>query len=853
MIVDAHINLALAGEQTQAGQFLNAEKENNSQLSTLNSLLTEKVAVQLNAERLKLIDDISRLILELKNQFPELAQNLSKAREGISANQENIQVKNLLNLLGTIQQNLNAFTEKSLPAEKLVLADTIKNLVAEAIKILQPSQEIPPENKLILALYKNDFGSVIAAALQIVSQNTRTAQTPQAPQTAQITQTPQAPQTAQITQPVQVLQNTQPAQPAQITQPIQVTQTPQAPQPVKITQPVQVSQNTQPAQPAQITQPVQVSQNTQPSQPVQITQPVQVLQNTQPSQPVQITQPVQVLQNTQPSQPIQTPQPAQIPQITQPVQVTQTPQAPQTAQPVQITQPMQITQPAQTPQNTQPVQITQTMQNTYNMQNTQPVQPAQIMRAAISLPTFQVISDALQELKVLGMPKELQNAPLKELEAVVLQKTGIEVPKDLAKNLSIAFSEKPVFAEVNLKTEISAPTANPVRIQITPLTIQTDEPKKTPPTFEIPLPKNFSVQQVSANIPQSTVQNSPQKIELAFSLYQITGQPSESKFILQPWIASTPIPKEERDFWLKTDLPLTQQTLNVRDTVLSFGKLPENPDVVKLFASGIHELSLQTEQGANVSKAQENLLWRLVTSDQWPTEKPLPPQITQTLLKYQPLGNYEGDIFKNLPEPIKRELLQELPAGKTWQPETLQKAVEKILEKYVEQQPSTANPNEHASKAHEEIKNVLQNLKEQIQWTRIDQDTRPQNDKENVFYFMHEGELQKGRLKIKDERKGGSKNRKESSISFSIETKTKNLGKVHADLILSKNILNIRLQDEIGTAKEAVKEERETLAKELADIGISLGELVYGKMPKIQILPIAEKKEKPSIGLDVKA
>jgi len=384
-------------------------------------------------------------------------------------------------------------------------------------------------------------------------------------------------------------------------------------------------------------------------------------------------------------------------------------------------------------------------------------------------------------------------------------------------------------------------------------------------TISVPLQKILP--DVSQNSVQNQAQNFPQKFELAFSLYKITEQSQEPKFVLQPWIASTLIPKAERDFWLKTDLPLTPQILNVREAILSFGNLPENPDLARLFASSIHELSLQTEQGSDVSKEQMNLLWRVVqtaanegpaangqglaASAQGQVEKQLPAQVMQTFLKYQPQGNYEGDLFKNLPEPVKRELQQELPAGKTWQPETLQKAVEKILEKHM-QQPNSVILNEQASKSHEEIKLVLQNLKEQIQWTRIDQDTRPQNDKENVFYFMHDGELQKGRLKIKDERKGGSKSRQDSSISFSIETKAKNLGNVRADLILSKSILNIRMQDEIGTAGDAVKEERETLAKELADIGISLGELVYGKTPKIHILKVAEKKEKTG-GLDVRA
>jgi hypothetical protein len=333
---------------------------------------------------------------------------------------------------------------------------------------------------------------------------------------------------------------------------------------------------------------------------------------------------------------------------------------------------------------------------------------------------------------------------------------------------------------------------------------------------------------------------------------QPQAQINEAKFILQPWAASIAIPKEERDFWLKTNLPLTPQILNIREAILSSGKLPENPEIARSFANGLHELSLLTDYGANVSKEQTNLLWRFVqkaANELQIAEKQLPAQITQTLLKYQPLGNYEGDLFKKLPEPIKKELLQELPLGKAWQPETLQKAIEKILEKYAE--PQDVNLNEHKSKAHEEIRSTLQNLKEQIQWTRIDQDTKPQNDKENIFYFMHNGELQKGRLKVKDERSGSSK-KQQDSISFTIKTKAKNLGEVSADLILSKGILNIRIQDEIGTASEAVKEERETLNKELSDIGIALGELLYGKTPKIQNLPVA-KKERNNSGLDVRA
>jgi hypothetical protein len=747
-----------AGKNSEISSFYEQANEG------LKSREETEVAVQLNSERLKFIDEFSRLILELKNQIPELAQNLSKTRDYISANQENIPIKSLMNLFSAIQQNLEVLENKSVPAQRLELIETIKNLVQEAIRILQPNSEIPTENKLILALSKNDFISANTAIKNIVEQATQ-----------------------------------------------------------------------------------------------------------------------------------------------------------------QIQQTMRVQNP-----------------KTEN---------------------FQVILNSLQELKELGIPKELQKAPLKELEAIALQKNGIEIPKESAKNLSVIFSEKPIFATINLKID-SANTVNP-RLEIIPLPSQ-EQPQEQKQSqrithaFEITLPKDFPLQKILANIPLLSAQNYSQplsqhlsqKIELAFSFYQVipvpvSSEPSqtqmqaqpqvqvqtqpqmqvqtqpqaqvqmqpqaqpqaqvqtqpqaqvqtqpqaqvqtqpqaqvqtqlqaqvqaqpqasvqpkpqaqvqtqtqanEAKFILQPWAASIAIPKEERNFWLKTNLPLTPQILNIRDAILSFGKLPENPEIARLFASGMHELSLLTEHGASISKEQTNLLWRVTqttANEPWLKEKQMPMQIIQTLLKYQPHENYEGDLFKKLPEPVKRELMQEIPSGKAWQPETLQKAIEKVLEKYIEL--PAVNSNDNKSKTHEEIRSTLQNLKEQIQWTRIDQETKPQNDKENVFYFMHNNELQKGRLKVKDERKGNSK-KQQDSISFTIKTKTKNLGETHADLTLCKGTLNIRLQDEIGTANNAVKEERETLAKELSDIGIALGELLYGKTPKIQNLPLV-KKERVNSGFDVRA
>jgi len=237
---------------------------------------TENVAVQLNTIRLKIIDEVSQLILELKDEYPKLAQYLSKARDNFSANQENIPLKDVMKLLAEIQQNLK---------KPDAAPETLKTLVDEVVKILQPKQspEAPPEFKLVLALSRNDFATADIAAKNIVQQT-------------------------------------------------------------------------------------------------------------------------------------------QVPQTT-----------PTTVQ------------------------------------------------------TFQTILNTLQELKELGIPREFKNAPLKELETVALQKTGIEIEKDFPnlRNLQNFFSEKPTYATISL-----LPTNQPVHFE------------KAMNVVEIPLPKDFPVQKIFSNIPQ---------------------------------------------------------------------------------------------------------------------------------------------------------------------------------------------------------------------------------------------------------------------------------------------------------------------------------------------------------------
>jgi len=754
----------------------------------------ENAAVQLNPERLKIIDEISRLISELKNEFPKLAQYLSKARDNFSANQETVPTKDVMKLLTEIQQNL----------KKPEAVETVKNLVDELVKILQPKQsaEAPPEYKLVLALSKNDFATANVAAKNVVQ-----AAAPQTPAPQVPTPAPAPIQTFQT-----ILNALQELKELGIPKEFKNT-------PLKELETV-VLQKTGIEIPKDFP-PLRNLQNFFNEKPVFATisllpanQTVQTANFEKADSVVEIPLPkdfpVQKIFSDIPPQKIAIPTPIPAPTPTP----TPTPAPPPLSVPISvpISAPIPLPQP-QSPEPTIPI----------------PQQPAPApapppVSVPISVPISAPIPSPQPILPEPTIPIPQQPAPAPQ--AIIPQ--------------AIPLPPEPTIPQHTTPAPTPTPTPTPAPAPAPQATIPI--PQQPPPPPELP---------------------PPPKIEMAFSLHQITipqyaktqentpapaAPPPAPKFILQPWPVSALIPKEERNFWLKTELPLTPQILNIRDTVLSFGKLPENPETVKLFANNLHELSLQTEQGVYVSKEQANLLWRVTVLD------PKPLTFYPQILKYQPTGNFEGELFKTLPEPVKRELLHELPTGKTWQPEVLQKAVEKILEKYEEPpQLGKAIQNEHASKHNEEIRQVLQHFKEQIQWTRIDQDTRVQNDRENVFYFMHEGNLQKGRLKIKDERKGGSKKQQGSSISFSIDTKTKNLGDVHADLTLSKRVLNIRLQDSVGIAGEAVKAEREVLAKELADIGITLGELLYGKTPRVRNLQINKPEEKKNSGLDLRA
>ncbi len=111
----------------------------------------KNLAVQLDENRLKLIDEISRLILEMKKEFPELSEQLEKKLINFTEKE----IQQLIKILTELKQT-------QFPEAK----------INEAMKILKPVSESPPEFKLVLALSNNDFKTADAAIKDIVQNPT---------------------------------------------------------------------------------------------------------------------------------------------------------------------------------------------------------------------------------------------------------------------------------------------------------------------------------------------------------------------------------------------------------------------------------------------------------------------------------------------------------------------------------------------------------------------------------------------------------------------------------------------------------------------------------------------------------
>lgn len=409
--------------------------------------------------------------------------------------------------------------------------------------------------------------------------------------------------------------------------------------------------------------------------------------------------------------------------------------------------------------------------------------------------SLQTLLPTIRELGTLGTPATIQPTTLAALENSVIQKTAI--PLDAATSQA-------------LQKQYTSSTFTATLTQVTPQAIQLDQQTRVALPPDSPWSENLRSGDT-----------------LQFSL-----EKNGNQTLLQPWPSSAHLPAAEQEYWRASGLPPTANTVAVRDFLTQYGPLPSDPALAGRFGESLHQLSLLMPQGQQPDAPQRDLLLRAVLLAQG---EPLSESTLRSLVNYQANADPEGDLLRKLPESVRAQVLRELPEGtKALVPETLQAAVEKTLDELRQHNKSS------------EVQQLLQQLKEQLQWTRLDQDTRHPADREQVFYWMQGNDLQKGRLRVRDERENPTKSGargKERTFTFSVETRMARLGKVQADLKLSGERLDVRIADEKGTALEAVQAERETLVEELAAMGLELGDLAYGSLRLRD-----EAKSRPRLG-----
>jgi hypothetical protein len=185
------------------------------------------------------------------------------------------------------------------------------------------------------------------------------------------------------------------------------------------------------------------------------------------------------------------------------------------------------------------------------------------------------------------------------------------------------------------------------------------------------------------------------------------------------------------------------------------------------------------------------------------------------LLRYDAKEDPEADLMKALPREQKEWLSKEFAK----QPAHLLRSQE--LQAILDRMPSVANANQFE-------RETLQNLQKQLQWTNRDQETRHPDERQQVFYFMQDEQLQKGRIQFRKDsnpKKGNAA--QDDAHRFFVETQTPRLGHVRVDFRMHKGNVELDFADATGAAQAAVLAERVSLAQELESIGLSLGTMAY--------------------------
>jgi len=492
---------------------------------------------------------------------------------------------------------------------------------------------------------------------------------------------------------------------------------------------------------------------------------------------------------------------------------------------------------------------TQSTQNTQSPTTVSPPQPR-------DLQVWARLAAPLQELSAWGAPPELATEDIKTLQRYASQVVSLPLeasPKALKDfdNVPPQFIARVVSSQDRtLVLEIIEPEEN----STTPTTLDSpDLTSESKTNFPVPVsvPKSVPVYtpvytpisaiSAPASSPTSSVPTSP-PIRLSFQIPE--GHPWAALFkantvqafqklaVASPTnaspaiLASTPIPQqvprvvpqpdsayippESLPALQKNETPLTANVVDARAFISEYVDTEPSPRQVANFANTLHQLDLQLPHGETLQPEQKDLALRWMLSTQR-------PESLQGLVRYRSDQDPESDLFEQLPAPQKKWLNQELE--KSGFKPLAPKELAQLLQKMPAPDPLTSTPAE---------RDVVQHLQKQVQWTQFDQDSRPPEDRQQVFYFYQGGELHKGRVQFK--REGSSKKSggtADDTKRFYVETRTAQLGKVHIDFQVRNSVVSLDFADSQGKAQSAIEQERPTLAKELDDVGLSLGNLAY--------------------------
>ncbi len=331
--------------------------------------------------------------------------------------------------------------------------------------------------------------------------------------------------------------------------------------------------------------------------------------------------------------------------------------------------------------------------------------------------------------------------------------------------------------------------------------------------------------------------NSPEKVEAAITQNLMS---KKSSVVLPQTIQSTErVPLTSQALIESPQKPSLLQALSPTPRVIEnisfmnqFQELFQKTDLRVLHAvsQSFYNAETMMGYGETIKPSQEELLFKLLLANN--LELPEPKAI-ERILQYDTFKGNDRNLLPQTAQNVLQQLQQQVPNRPMTAFETLH-----ILQQI---QDSSDTMREHAA---------LRTVIEHVQTNVFDQNTSDQQNQQTM-YWMHQNNLHKGRVSVKDEReRDESGNPKDGPIGFILETQTPNLGDVSINFKLDKEKVDLVLLDSHGTHGAIVNEGRESLAREFSSLGWELMTLDYGLLAGKDSNPAIQKNYNKPFGAD---